>query len=309
MSIAFFDNLYFSVSFILLLIIKIYIDILLFTKAAKKNKAFHYPKIYKFITNILISNLCLLICFVLNLFSPINSNDEINKILCKIQSIGLKIFIPSSDLNLLIYVLLLYHEVFYSFDTDFINYHLYIFLPYFIFICLQIPEFIIKNFDNKTIFNGIYCFENKFKLFHSKISSTIFFIYFVKIICFLIIIIIIINIVINTRKQTDVYEYNIYLNYFIYKLSFIFTYVITSVLIFIFKIIVILKDYENEEKDDLYYWMIIVSYQLCGIIYSILFAWNSNLLSCRVKVTKIKSHTSSVSSHNNEVSSELSSII
>ena len=306
MKIAFSENLEYSILFILLLIIKIYTDIILFIRAAKKNKVFKYPKIYKFINNILISNLGLLICFVLNLFTPINKN-EINKVLCKIQSIGLKIFVPSSDLNILIYVLLIYHEVFYSFDSDLINYHFYISLPYVVFILLQIPEFFFKNFDNK--FNGIYCFENKFRLFHSKISSTIFFIYFVKIICFLLIIIIIINIVINTRKQTDVYEYNIYLNYFIYKLSFIFTYVITSVLIFIFKIIVILKDYENEEKDDLYYWMIIVSYQLCGIIYSILFAWNSNLLSCRVKVTKIKSHTSSVSSQNNEVSSELSSII
>ena len=84
MSIAFFDNLYFSVSIIFLLIIIIYIDILLFIKAAKKNKLTNYPKIYKFLVNLLISNLGLLIFFVLNLFSPINSNNEINKNLCRI---------------------------------------------------------------------------------------------------------------------------------------------------------------------------------------------------------------------------------
>jgi hypothetical protein len=256
MKIAFSENLEYSIVFILLLIIKIYTDIILFIRAAKKNKVFKYPKIYKFINNILISNLGLLICFVLNLFTPINKN-EINKVLCKIQSIGLKIFVPSSDLNLLIYVLLIYHEVFYSFDTDLINYHFYIFLPYVIFILLQIPEFFFKNFDNK--FNGIYCFENKFRLFHSKLSSTIFFIYFVKIICFIIIIIMIINIAINinAKKQTDIYEFNIYLTYFKNKLSFILTYIITSLLIFIFKINVINK------KKDYYYWMIIVSYEVC----------------------------------------------
>ena len=301
MKIAFSENLEYSIVFILLLIIKIYTDIILFIRAAKKNKVFKYPKIYKFINNILISNLGLLICFVLNLFTPINKN-EINKVLCKIQSIGLKIFVPSSDLNLLIYVLLIYHEVFYSFDTDLINYHFYIFLPYVIFILLQIPEFFFKNFDNK--FNGIYCFENKFRLFHSKLSSTIFFIYFVKIICFIIIIIMIINIAINinAKKQTDIYEFNIYLTYFKNKLSFILTYIITSLLIFIFKINVINK------KKDYYYWMIIVSYEVCGIIYSFLFAWNSNLLSCRIKVTKIKSHSSSISSNITEISSELSSV-
>ena len=302
MKIAFSENLEYSILFILLLIIKIYTDIILFIRAAKKNKVFKYPKIYKFINNILISNLGLLICFVLNLFTPINKN-EINKVLCKIQSIGLKIFVPSSDLNLLIYVLLIYHEVFYSFDSDLINYHFYISLPYVVFILLQIPEFFFKNFDNK--FNGIYCFENKFRLFHSKISSTIFFIYFVKIICFIIIIIMIINIAINinAKKQTDIYEFNIYLTYFKNKLSFILTYIITSLLIFIFKINVINK------KKDYYYWMIIVSYEVCGIIYSFLFAWNSNLLSCRIKVTKIKSHSSSISSNITEISSELSYVI
>lgn len=303
MKIAFSENLEYSIVFILLLIIKIYTDIFLFIRAAKKNKVFKYPNIYKFINNILISNLGLLICFVLNLFTPIKSNYNINKVLCKIQSIGLKIFVPSSDLNILIYVLLIYHEVFYSFDSDLINYHFYISLPYVVFILLQIPEFFFKNFDNK--FNGIYCFENKFRLFHSKISSTIFFIYFVKIICFIIIIIIIINIAININsiKQTDIYEFNIFLNYFTYKLSFILAYIITSFLIFIFKFKVI-----KNNNDDFYYWMIIVSYEVCGIIYSFLFAWNSNLLSCRIKVTKIKSHTSSMSSNITEISSELSSV-
>jgi hypothetical protein len=108
---------------------------------------------------------------------------------------------------------------------------------------------------------------------------------------------------INAKKQTDIYEFNIYLTYFKNKLSFILTYIITSLLIFIFKINVINK------KKDYYYWMIIVSYEVCGIIYSFLFAWNSNLLSCRIKVTKIKSHSSSISSNITEISSELSYVI
>ena len=312
MSIAFFDNLYFSVSIIFLLLIIIYIDILLFIKAAKKNKLTNYPKIYKFLVNILLSNLGLLIFFVLNLFSPINSNNEINKNLCRIQSIGIRIFIPSSDLNILIYLLLLYHEVFYPFNTDLINYYFYIFLPYILFICLQIPEFVIKNYKSDYIFNGVYCFENKSKIFHTKLSFSIFFIYFVKLFCFILIFIILFNVVKNIKKEkekngNDILQYKIYIKYLLYKLSFLFAYIITSIFVFIFKIIIINNKY-NKEIDKLYYWVIIVLYAICGLIFSILFAWNSNLLSCQIAVTKIQTHSNSINSSITEISSELSSI-
>jgi len=310
---AFLDNLFFSILFVFLIIIIIYIDILLFIKAAKKNKLTNYPKIYQFLVNILLSNLGLLIFFVLNLFSPIDSNNEINQMLCRIQSIGIRIFIPSLDLNILIYLLLLYHEVFYPFNTELINYYLYIFLPYILFICLQIPEFIFKKYNNDYIFNGVYCLENKNKIFHSKISFSIFFIYYVKIICFILIFIVLFNVVKNIRKEkeekeNDLLQYKIFFQYLLYKLSFLFAYIITSIFLFIFEIIIINNKYNNE-TNKIYHWIIILLYAICGIIFSILFAWNSNLLSCRMAVTKIQSHTNSIGSSITEISSELSSII
>jgi hypothetical protein len=306
MSNAFDNNLSFSISVIILFLSKVILDLNLIYRFIKKNKIIHYPKIYFFMQHLLICNSGLIFFSVINIFTPIKSDNNINKILCSIQSVGIRIFLPSFDILIIIYGLLLYYEVFDGYNLESIkNGRLYVYFPYFIFSSLQIPEYLFKDYNNENYFNGVYCFENKNNLFHTKTSFYIFFSYFVKFFCFLIIIVIFINMWKNIQRKQDVFQAKVYKKYIFYKMSFIFFHMMLSILIFIVRIILIYKNHNNNEINKNYYWIIVISNIICGIIFSILYAWNSNLFFCRIGVTRILSQTSSV---NSEVTSELSSV-
>ena len=306
MSNAYDNNYLFSILVFILFISKIILDSFLIYKYIRKNKLIHYPKIYYFMKHLLICNSVLIIFCVMNIFTPIKSDNSINKILCTFQSVGIRIFLPSLDFLIILYGILLYYEVFLGYNLESIkNDKLYIIFPYFIFFSLQIPEFVIKDYNNENLFNGVYCFENKNNLFHTKTSFYIFFTYSIKFFCFLIIIIIFINIRNKIKKKQDIFQANVYKKYIFYKMSFIFFHIMLSILTFIIRIIIISKNQNNNKINKNYYWIIVVSNLICGIIFSILYAWNCNLLFCKIGVTRILTQTSSV---NSEVTSELSSV-
>ncbi len=274
------DNKFLSTFYIILFSFLFFFDCIIITlsfviKTTKK------PRLFYLTMNVLIANVLLIFSYEMNFFTHYKKDKNGNKKfikqdLCKFQAIILAGFSLAVDIIVLLISIFSYKSISISCDYSLEN------LSKFYFYSLIILPYIFPLFFNLIIglitndyeFNEVFCFASSKKYFNNKVSLDVLLLYGSKYILFIITFIYIFKII-KFLKKKSIKKEKIKAKIFILKrFSLLIIQIIGAIPATLIRTVEIIFS-KNVKPWE--FWVIIITYNICGFLFAIVYLWISGL--------------------------------
>ena len=273
------DNKFLTTFYIILFIFLLFFDCMVitlsfFVRTTKK------PRLFYLTINVLISNVLLILSYEMNFFTHYkNENGKkkfIKQDLCNFQAIILAGFSLTVDIIVFLISIFSYNSISISSDYSLDNlskkcFYSVIILPY---ICPLFINLIIGLITTDYEFNEVFCFASSKKIFNNKVSLDIFLLYGSKYILFIITIIYILKII-KFLKKKSIKKEKFEAKIFIFKrFSLLIIQIIGALPATLIRTVEIIKSKDVKPWE---FWVIIITYNICGFLFAIVYLWISGL--------------------------------
>ena len=234
------------------------------------------PRLFYLTINVLIVNFLCIISYLMNLFTPYDDENGEKKLkntdLCKLQAVILSGFTSTVDLIVLLITFFSYKYISSDYSLENLSkftFFIIMILPY---ICPLLINIIVGIF-NDYIFNGVFCFATKKKLFN-KVSIDILICYSLKYFLLIIAICYIIKIYKFLKKQLVDKERNQQKLFILKRFSLL----IIQIIGMIPATIIRTNEIIFSDQIDLWkFWIIIITYSVCGFLFALVYLWISGI--------------------------------
>ena len=273
------DNKFLTIFYIILFIFLLFFDCMVITlsfvvRTTKK------PRLFYLTINVLIANVLLILSYEMNFFTHYkneNGNKKfIKQYLCNFQAIILAGFSLTVDIIVFLISIFSYNSISISSDYSLDNlskkyFYSVIILPY---ICPLFINLIIGLITTDYEFNEVFCFASSKKIFNNKVSLDIFLLYGSKYILFIVTIIYILKII-KFLKKKSIKKEKFEAKTFIFKrFSLLIIQIIGALPATLIRTVEIIKSKDVKPWE---FWVIIITYNICGFLFAIVYLWISGL--------------------------------